>query len=400
VTARRTPRITLLGSASGRNAGDAALIRAIVEGVRREIPGARFEIPTTHPEFIRRSYAADVAEPVSILPWTGSVKFFGVPAFRSVARTDATLVFDAILFDRALRNPLFNYLWPLAHLLRHARSRGRAVVFYDVGVGPIRSDAGRKLLRKAFAAGDLFTFRDPDSFALARQIGLPDRPALLTADAAFDHAPVPGAAVDAILRALDLPPGLGLVGMNVNAYLDTWAENEPGRIDRGRFVEVMAAIADRMIERWERGVVFFVTQHMDLRVTNDVHARMRHASRARVLDNVRRTPEELQGAMGRMELFLGSRLHSLILAASGAVPIVGFAYQVKVTTMLRYLGLAEDALDFSPFELERLWGEIDVRWRRREATAARLRPTIARFRELSAEAARRTAALLEERRSG
>src|SRR5690606_38858173 len=110
-----------------------------VTAVRHEIPGARFEIPTTHPDFIRRSYAADVAMPVSIAPWTGSLKFFGVPPFRSVGRTDATIVFDAILFDRSLRNPLFNYLWPLAYLLSYARSRGRKVVFYDVGVGPVRT---------------------------------------------------------------------------------------------------------------------------------------------------------------------------------------------------------------------------------------------------------------------
>src|SRR5690606_21575126 len=150
-------------------------------------------------------------------------------------------------------------------------------------------------LRKAFDAGDLFTFRDPDSFALAREIGLPDRPAALTADAAFDHAPAAETRVDEILRELDLAPGARLVGMNVNAYLDTWAETDPGRIDRGRFVEVMAALADRMVERWERSVLFFVTQHMDLAITEAVRARMRRAERARILDNRRRTPEELQG---------------------------------------------------------------------------------------------------------
>ena len=387
-------RLTLLGSSSGRNAGDAALMRAIVEAVRAEIPGAHFEIPTINPAFLRRSYPADVVTPVPILPWNLSLRFFGVPVFRSVARTEATLIFDAILFDRSLRNPLFNYLWPLQYVLPYAKARGRKVVFYDVGVGPVHTAAGRRVLRRVLATGDLFTIRDPDSLALARDVGLPDRPIHLTADAAFDHPPAPAERVDEIHRGLELPPGRAAVGFNVNVYLDTWTGDGGARIDRRHFVSTMAALADRMVDRWGADVVFFVTQHMDEGITSAVVSAMEHREHVRVLSNRAYSPEELQGVMARMDLFFGMRLHSLLLAASQCVPVVGLVYQIKVESLLRYLGLAEAALPFAPFDIEPLWSSLDARWSLRQTTRAHLEEIVPRMRALAREAAVRTAALL------
>jgi polysaccharide pyruvyl transferase WcaK-like protein len=389
-------RITLLGSASGRNAGDAALIRAIVEGLRRELPGVRFEIPTIAPGFLRRWYPADVVTPIPILPWNLSIRFFGVPTFRSVARTDATLVFDAILFDRSLRNPLFNHLWPLQFLLPYAKRRGKKVVFHDVGVGPVHTAAGREVLRRALAAGDLFLIRDPESLALAREVGLPPKPVHLVADAAFDHAPASAARVAEIIRGLALDPARSRVGVNVNAYLDSWASENRGNVDAERFATVLAEIADRMVSEWRVAVVFFVTQRMDETITRQVQQRMNRREHSRILGNRELAPEELQGAMGEMAFFLGMRLHSLLLAASRETPIAGLAYQSKVESMLRYLELPDSAVPLAPFEAESLWQRIDDRWRHRDDIRRRLTGRVAEMRKLARESMRLTADLLRD----
>jgi polysaccharide pyruvyl transferase WcaK-like protein len=390
----RVRRITLLGSSSGRNAGDAALIRAIVEGLRRELPGARFEIPTIAPGFLRRSYPADVVTPIPILPWNLSIRFFGVPTFRSVARTDATLVFDAILFDRSLRNPFFNHLWPLQFLLPYAKRCGKKVVFHDVGVGPVDTAAGREVLRRALATGDLFLIRDPDSLALAREVGLPPKPVHLMADAAFDHPPASATRIGEILRGLDLAPERSRVGVNVNAYLDSWASENGGTVDAQRFATVIAEVADRMVLDWHAAVVFFVTQRMDEPITRSVQARMKTREHSRILGNGELAPEELQGAMGEMAFFVGMRLHSLLLAASRETPIAGLVYQKKVESMLRYLELPESAVPMAPFEAESLWQRIDDRWRHRDDIRQRLSRRVAQMRELARESMRLTADLL------
>ena len=61
--------ITLLGSSSGRNAGDAALIAGIMDSVDRRL-GRRvsYEIPTINPRYIRECYDNDTV-PVGMMPW-------------------------------------------------------------------------------------------------------------------------------------------------------------------------------------------------------------------------------------------------------------------------------------------------------------------------------------------
>ena len=68
-----------------------------------------YEIPTIKPRFIKETYP-NITRPISLMPWHGTVKMLGLPTLRSILRTDFSLIFDAILFDRSLYNPLFNFL--------------------------------------------------------------------------------------------------------------------------------------------------------------------------------------------------------------------------------------------------------------------------------------------------
>ena len=93
-----------------------------------------------------------------MLPWHGSVKMLGLPTLRSILRTDMSLVFDAILFDRSLYNPLFNYLWTVSRLLPLPKRRDNSTGFYNV--------------------------RDVDSYQNLRGIGARTDDCVLAADAA------------------------------------------------------------------------------------------------------------------------------------------------------------------------------------------------------------------------
>ena len=94
--------VTLLGSASGQNAGDAALLGAIMDACDEACDSKLlYEIPTTNPNFIYQSYR-NLVRAVSVMPWNLSLRLAGLPTHLSLGRTDLGLVFDATLFDRAL----------------------------------------------------------------------------------------------------------------------------------------------------------------------------------------------------------------------------------------------------------------------------------------------------------
>ena len=177
---------TLLGSSSGRNAGDAALISGIMDAVDRAIGAPlRYEIPTIRPGYIRDNYPNQTV-PISMMPWSGSLKMLGIPTLRSILRTDITLMFDAILFDRALFNPLFNFMSSLHLMLPYARRKGKRMACYNVGTGPVTTPTGRRMLRELAELMDFITVRDQDSYDILRDIGVQNPRIRVTADAALN----------------------------------------------------------------------------------------------------------------------------------------------------------------------------------------------------------------------
>lgn len=368
----RLRAVTLLGSSSGRNAGDAALIASIRAAVDAACGRAlRYEIPTTRPAHIRAHHPGAV--PISMLPWTLSLRMLGWPTWQSILRTDLSLVFDAILFDRALFNPLFNFLSSLRVLLPAARRRGRMAACYNVGLGPVRTAVGRRMLRDLLEGMAFITVRDADSMDLLRELGVRNPRALVTADAALTAPACDAARADEILRRAGADPAAGapLLAANINRYLDSWAGVRGPRLTRARFLAVCADALDRAVEATGARLVLVATQHADLLITRELAGRLRGGP-APIVSNVDLSHAEIKGVLARVELLFGMRLHAMILASSARTPICGLAYQPKVHHYYQRVGLRGRSLDFEDFSVDALAGHIVGAWRDRAEIRAHL----------------------------
>lgn len=380
--------ITLLGSSSGRNAGDAALLAAIMNMVDRAL-GRRitYEIPTPCPGYIRTNYPNQVV-PVSMMPWCLSVKMLGWPTLRSILRTDLTLIFDAILFDRALFNPLFNFLSTLYLLLPIARRRGKRMACYDVGVGPVHTVAGRHMLRRVLACMDFITVRDQEALDILRENHIVHPRVRLAADAAL-NAPVADAVrLDEIFRRAGLSPGEPVLGININRYLDTWASPRRRSMGKAAFLRTYADALNRVWAALHVPLLFVTTQHHDIPITRELRALLTGGVRTALIANREYNHAEIKGVLGRVGLLCGMRLHSLIMASAGLAPIVGLAYQPKVNFYFNSVGLGEYVLDFDDFTAERLAGHILRGWEERTRLRAKLEekiPVLARQAEWPAQ---------------
>jgi hypothetical protein len=162
--------VCLLGSAAGRNAGDAALISGIMEAIDLRLKRRLlYRVPTLFPRFVEQTYRHNRVEAINVMPWTGSLKLLGWPTYRAVTGSDLSLVFDAVLFDRSLFNPMFNFLSSLYFLLPAAKKAGRRVGLYNCGVGPITTDLGAKMLKKVCDSCDFITVREEGSAEVLRR---------------------------------------------------------------------------------------------------------------------------------------------------------------------------------------------------------------------------------------
>lgn len=388
--------ITLLGSSSGRNAGDAALMSGMMDPID-EICGRRlhYEIPTIRPRFVKNTYQNQVL-PISMLPWNISIKMLGLPTYKSIMRTDLSLVFDAILFDRALFNPLFNFMSTLSLLLPKAKAKGKRLAFYNVGTGPVNTRLGKKMLRDLADMMDFVTVRDQDSYDILMDIGVSNPRVVVSADAALGVKAASAERVDEIIRQLGLEGQPQIFAVNINAYLDTWADSQKksGKsMGKEAFLATYAAALNRVIPKLGVPVLFVVTQHHDTAITNELISRLRVREKISVLSNITYNHFEIKGVLSRVSLLFGMRLHAMILGSSVFTPIVGLAYQPKVVHYFQTLDMQPHVLSFDQFQAENLEQLVLTGWEKKEDLKASLRQRIPQQIDRSNIASRLVAAL-------
>lgn len=370
-------RITLLGSNSGRNAGDAAILAAIMGTISNEVDGeVEFEVPTTHPNFVSDNYGSmfDV-KPINIMPWTGSIRLLGIPTFRSVKRTDVTMITDGIIFDINLWNPLFNFLITLIFIAPWAKLFGKKLVCYNVGIGPLNSYFGRLFAKYVGNSCDLIIVRDEDSKKLFREIGV-NKEIHLLADAVFQDWAAPDADVDEIVKKKGLEQAASegrLFGFNITRYIDRWLSSKEKVAGKDSFIDMLGrSLASLKIDENIEPVIV-TTQVMDADCGRDLQQAVAKAYTAStgekwepaIVTNEVYSNHEILGFSGRCSLYAGMRLHSLIIAAQSGTPVVGLIYAPKVRSFLNQLGTPERGLPLAELTEESLKRDLIDAWNNR-----------------------------------
>ncbi len=383
-------RIGVIGNFSGRNAGDAAILDGLMEDVHAVLPEALFDVPTINPGFVRRSYPGMPVKPRGMLPWNLSVKIFGWPILASILRSDLVLVTDAILFDRKLFNPLYNYLSTMALVLPWARRLGKPVVLYNVSLGPVSSRAGIACLRRVVDSARHIVVRDRESVEICDRAGIALPEILEGADCALNVRPTSGADLDRIFEQEDLAaPGQPFATVNINSYLDVFLKRAQ-QTGTPEFIGIMAEVLDRLIESHGIRIVFVETQPMDLDLANRVFAAVRRQDSIRMIDNRTYSHRDLAGVLSRAQLHIGMRTHSLILASAMHTPVIGIICTPKNRGYMRSIGQEKRMIEFDDFTANRLFDLCARSWAQRDLIRDELATIIPREQEK----ARRTASLL------
>jgi len=72
-------RVCVLGSNSGRNAGDAAILSSIIRNLSARHPDIRFDVPTTRPDYLYEKFGRERVRAISMMPGRGAYGCWGCP---------------------------------------------------------------------------------------------------------------------------------------------------------------------------------------------------------------------------------------------------------------------------------------------------------------------------------
>lgn len=373
---------------SYKNKGDAAIVLALVSEIRRAFPLANIRLQTTDVANDHDKYNASVS---SSLMWIlfSSLRHDSLPKrlYRSTARMLGLLSFVGLyrlfriqaywLLDGTLKEYiaeiqradliiacgggylcksvtswrayllLFGMCWSFlaGHYL------GKPVYLYSQSVGPLNDWWGRQLVRFSLNRINLLEVREDVSMRFVERLKI-RAPFVRTADPAL------------LLRGRSQPVTIQLptaplqVGVTVRRWFST-------KEDMERYLKAVAQAIDHVIVNHQAHVTY-IPQVIasgfgddDRVVAQQLYEHVQHkANFTLIIDDLH--PFELMDLCSKMDIFVGTRMHSNIFALLGKVPVVAIVYEHKTQGIMAGLGVGEFTVDIHNLDAQKLIQKIET----------------------------------------
>jgi polysaccharide pyruvyl transferase WcaK-like protein len=264
---------------------------------------------------------------------------------------------------------------------------------YNVGVGPVDTKLGRRMLRDLAELMDFITVRDRESEEVLKDLGVQNPRILLGADPALNVKPASDARVDKVLEGLGFRGAEQILALNINRYLNIWARPRQEPLEKEVFLSTYATAINRVASETDASLLLVSTQHHDVSLTRELMGRLSRARRKALLSNVEFSHSDIAGVLSRAQLLFGMRLHCLILCSTSMTPCVGLAYQPKIKSFMEDLGIAEGCLEFDRFSEEEIYVHVMNGWEKRAALRSQLEKRIPAMKNEALKAADLVAAI-------
>ena len=324
----------LVCGAYGRgNAGDDAILEAIVTELRQIDPDLPIWVLSRNPDDTRLTYRVN------------SIYTFAFPRF--LRRMGKTRLYinggGSLMQDVTSHRSLWFYLFTISA----AKRLGCQVMMYGCGIGPIHSPANRRRAAKVLQKSvDAITLRDTHSREELEDMGVTNPEIILSADPTVILPAAPEQVVDGILESQGIDPR----GRYIGFALRPW----PGFEEKAA---LFGAAADYAYEKYGLTPVFLpIERRLDV---GAARLAAQHMKAPHYILPETGSSDHTIGLFARMQVVVSMRLHALVFAAGQGVPLVGVVYDQKISSFLSYIG-QDLYTDLDAVTVEALRAHIDA----------------------------------------
>ena len=383
------PRILIGGYYGHGNLGDEAILQAMLDEWRREIPSLSAIVVSGDPAQTRRDYGVaavhdrDVPAIVDAAGRSDLVVLGGGGLFQDYFGLD-----EATMLSRVHWGLTYFAAFPAVALLMR-----RPFMVYAVGVGPLQTPDGMRYARLIIERADAVTVRDAGSRDVLPSIGAPTDRVTVAADPAFLLERAADSRVQEILEESGVPRDRsGLVAVAVRQ----WNRSGEPAVWQGE----IAGALDRLGERYSPSILFVPFQATtedeltdDRAAAESIRTLMRRRDQTFVSPAPLR-PADVQALFAASDLVLAMRLHGVILAANVQTPAVALAYDPKLRAVMQQLGLGEYVVDLAAVTADGLHERMVSAYLARAAIRSRLAGAVIHLRAAARQSSARALELL------
>lgn len=416
--------ILILHGYSDSNKGDLAIVVGMVKGIRLVRPDARLTLQSVYSEldpdfafhhrFVTRLGLAvqQMAIPSPYVDTASHSAFRNVSAMLNLLKSTIAellvrrLPFLSGLFPKQRRAVLamkqadvvllkggqyiYNdqgglrallYLWRILHPIFVAHKLGRPVVMLGQSVGPLVDERGRNMTKRALRLCRKLIVREQKSEALLCDLDLGST-VVRAPDFAFLIEPSRPERFGEVVDRLAQGKWIGVTVVNW-----TFPESPDPHARREAYLDALFETTVSVARTHGVGIALFpqvTVQHhgeSDLDLLNRLAQRLEAVDVPYLLVRDDLAPEELSFLYGMCRVLLGTRLHSCILAACAACPVVAIRYQgFKTEGVMAELGLENKVFDISNVQAAELVPAIEESLARRDEISAAIATRVELFR--------------------
>lgn len=364
-------RIVVSGYYGFKNAGDEAMLAAMIEVLTDIDPQVNITVISAAPEDTKKRHGVDS------ISW---LNYFHI--IKTIRSSDLLISGGGSLLQNVTSGRSLYYYLSILFL---AKMVGTPVMLYAQGIGPIYGSIARRIMNYICNMASLITVRDQGSLAELENLRVTKPQITLTADPVLAIHPVDKSLGRKIFRRYKVEGARQLIGISVREW-----RNWP------HYKEILAAAADWIVEKYDARVVFLPMQYPeDVTAAEKIAELTRHKP---VVLQEEYTTSELLSLVGNLDLLIGIRLHALIFAGVMGVPMIGISYDPKIERFLDSIG-EHSISNLEDVTLAELTAAIDRKWHAKEVFVQQNEVLLSGLRRDAFHNAELALALLDKKKS-
>lgn len=300
-------RVLISGYYGFANAGDEAMLTAIIGALRKNQPDTQIVVISGRPQETTKWHGVKSISRLN-----------GLAIIYELLKTDLLISGGgSLLQDVTSKRSLYYYL----SIIAMAKLFLKKVILYGHGIGPINAGLARKATKYVCNCVDKITVRDIGSKEELESLGV-KKDIIVTSDPVFAINPVQKDIGRKILDKYGVH-NKSIIGVSIRKW-------------RGlsNYQNILATVCDEVINKYGVEIVFVPLQYPeDVLACEEITSKMKNKIQAIVMKECY-TTAEFMSIVGNFDLLIGVRLHALIFAAVMGVPVIGLSYDPKIDRFL------------------------------------------------------------------
>lgn len=372
--------------------GDSSVLNSMLSTLSEILPSVKFTAFTRNPEVDSKRYKGYDMEIFEYIPpsftklwamlkcviWIIFYRFFRVnprvllqdefKVLEAYTRADVVLFPSRDLISLTYGPKVLAYILGGIFV---ATVLHKPTMLYAVQIGPfgngLKARIGTFLTRLVLDRVNLITVRDRVSREYLRKLAVSKPSIYVTADPAFLLQSIPSEKAKKLMGEegvhVDAKP---LIGVNTSSLIYGFGFPNAKTLEdkRNEYIKLMSRIVDYLIEKLGATVIFvphtFNPRGQDDRtIARKIFSKVTRKDKVNLITG-EKTPEELKGIIGQLDLFITTRQHPLIHSTSMHVPTIAIDYTFRMQELMRRLGQESLICDIKALDYNKLASKINA----------------------------------------